>query len=237
MKKIYLDNAATTPLDPKVFLKMKPYFLGKYGNASEFHSLGIEAKKAIEESRENIANFLGAQKDEIYFTSCATESINLSHKGLIEAVISEGTVKKPHVISSQVEHKAVLATLNHLKDQKKIDLSLLTVNKQGRVDLVSLEKHINASTVLISIMYVNNEVGTIEPIKEIGEYIKKVNLKRKNKIYFHSDVTQAIGYLNCKVDSLMVDLLSFSGHKIYGPKGIGVLYVRKATPLIRQIDG
>jgi len=237
MKKIYLDNAATTPVDSKVFNKMKPYFLEKYGNPSEFHKLGIEAKKAIEESRDNIANFLGAQKDEIIFTSCATESINLSHKGLIEAIASQGKVKRPHVISSQIEHKAVLETLNHLENQKMIDLSLVPVNKLGRIDLISLKKQIKTSTVLISIMYVNNEVGTIEPIKEIGEYIKKINKKRKTKIYFHTDATQAINYLDCKVNRLGVDLLSFSGHKIYGPKGIGGLYVRKGTPLVRQIDG
>lgn len=237
MKKIYLDNAATTPVDPKVFVKMKPYFLEKYGNASEFHSMGIEAKKVIESSREIVARFLRAKKDEIFFTSCATESINLSHKGLIEAIIKDGKIKKPHVITSLIEHKAVLETLNHLKNQKKIDLSLVGVDKYGRIDLASLKRQINTNTVLISIMYANNEVGTIEPIKEIGEYIEKINRKRKNKIHFHTDATQAISYLDCNVDTLSVDLLSFSGHKIHAPKGIGVLYLRKGTPLERQMDG
>jgi len=237
MKKIYLDNAATTPVDQRVFTKMKPYFSDKYGNPSEFHKLGIEAKKAVSESREVVASFLGTQKEEIVFTSCATESINLCHKGIIEAIINMGSLKKPHVVSSQIEHKAVLETLNHLKNQGKIDLSLIGVDKCGRIDLVSLKKHIGEDTVLISIMYANNEVGTIEPIQEIGDYIKKLNKKRKNRIYFHTDATQAINYLNCKVNKLGVDMLSFSGHKIYGPKGIGVLYVKKGTPMIRQIDG
>jgi cysteine desulfurase len=237
MKNIYLDNAATTQVDKEVIKEMNKYFTSEYGNPSEFHKLGIGAKKALLDARENIAKFLNAKSEEIFFTSSATESINLSHKGLIEAVINEGKIKKPHVITSSIEHKAVLETLNHLKRQNKISISLIPVNKFGRIDLVSFKKLIKGDTTLVSIMYANNEVGTIEPIKEVGEYLKKINKRRKNKIYFHTDSTQAVNYLDCDVNSLNVDLLSFSGHKINAPKGVGVLYIRENTPIVRQIDG
>lgn len=237
MRKIYLDNSATTPVDKEVFNKMKPYFLEKYGNASEFHKLGRTAKMALEESRKTIADFLGAQKEEIVFTGSATESINLSHKGLVEALLSSSGLKKVHIITSSIEHKAVLETLKHLEEKKEAEITLLPVNKYGRIDLTSLKKAIKTNTVLVSIMYANNEVGTIEPIKEVGDFLKKINKKRKQKIYFHTDATQAINYLDCNVNLLGVDLLSFSGHKIYAPKGIGVLYIRKNTPLTAQMDG
>jgi len=237
MKNIYLDNSATTPVDIKVFQKMKPYFLKSYGNPSEFHKLGMEAKMAMEKSREVISKFLNAKKEEIIFTGSATESINLSHKGLIEALFLSKSVKKPHVITSKIEHKAVLETLKHLEEEKIIDVTYLSVNRFGRIDLVSLKKAIKPSTVLVSVMYVNNEVGTIEPIKEIGEYLNKLNKKRSQRIYFHTDATQATNFLDLDVNKLNVDLLSFSGHKIYAPKGIGVLYKRNGTPLVAQIDG
>lgn len=237
MKNIYLDNSATTPVNIKVFQKMKPYLLKSYGNPSAFHKLGREAKMAIEGSREIISKFLNSKKEEIIFTGSATESINLSHKGLIEALLLSKFIKRPHVITSPIEHKAVLETLKHLKEEKKIDVTYLPVNKFGRINLVSLKKAIKPSTVLVSLMYVNNEVGTIEPIKEIGEYLKKLNKKRSQRIYFHIDTTQATNYLDLDVNELSVDLLSFSGHKIYAPKGIGILYKRTGTPLIAQIDG
>lgn len=237
MKKIYLDNSATTPVDSKVFEKMKPYFSEKYGNASEFHELGRIAKMALEESRKTVADFLGAQKEEIIFTGSATESINLSHKGLVEALLGSSNFKKVHIITSSIEHKAVLETLKHIEKIKQAEVTLLPVNVYGRIDLVSLKKAIKTNTVLVSIMYANNEVGTIEPIKEVGDLLKKINKKRKQRIYFHTDATQAINYLDCNVNFLGVDLLSFSGHKIYAPKGVGILYIRKNTPLVPQMDG
>lgn len=234
MRLVYLDNAATTSTDPEVFKAMKPFFLKKYGNVSEFHRLGREAKKAVEVSRQKLASFLGAEANEIIFTGSATESINLSHKGLIEALQGEFKgKKKPHIITSSIEHKAVLETCQHLESLAKADVTHLSVDSYGRIDLEALEKEIRPETVLVSIIYVNNEVGTIQSIREIGALVKKNN----RKIYFHTDATQAIQYLNCNVDFLNVDLLSLTGHKIYAPKGVGALYVREGVPLARQIDG
>lgn len=239
MKKIYLDNAATTKVDPRVFLAMKPFFLNKYGNASEFHFLGMEAKAAIEEARGQIASFLGADPSEIFFTGSATESINLAHKGLVEALrlTSFAQGKLPHIITSQIEHKAVLETCRHLEKLGSAKISYLPVDRYGVVNIREIKKAIRPETVLISLMYVNNEVGTVEPIKEVGSLIKKINKASHRKIFFHTDATQAIQYFNCRVDHLGVDLLSLTGHKIYGPKGIGILFVRAGTPLVRQIDG
>jgi len=229
MKQIYLDNAATTQVDSKVFLAMKPYFFKKYGNASEPHRMGQEARLAVEQAREKVADFLGVKQEEIIFTSGATESINLAHKGLIEAL----NFKNPHIITSSVEHKAVLETCKYLENKEIATVTYLPVNEYGLVNIQNLEKAITDQTVLVSIMYANNEVGTIQPIKEIGALLKK----QDHKIYFHTDATQAIQYLDCSVDNLGVDLLSFSGHKIYAPKGVGALYIRKGTPLKSQMRG
>jgi cysteine desulfurase len=234
---IYLDNAATTPVDTMVFLAMKPYFLTKYGNASEYHIKGQEARMAIEKSRETISTFLGAHSDELIFTSCATESINLSHKGLLEGFSDDMGHTIPHVITTAIEHKAVLETLKHLVNQGRASVTILPVDKQGMVSIVALKKAIKKETRLVSVMYVNNEVGTIQPIRKIGLLIKALNKNRDNRIYFHTDATQAVQYLNCRTDYLGVDLLSFTGHKIYAPKGIGALYVRQGTPIVRQMDG
>lgn len=243
MKKIYLDNAATTPVSPEIFAAMKPYFMNRFGNASEPHSWGQEARKAIDEAREKIANFFGAKPKEIIFTSCATESINFAHKGLVEAIRNSQFAigKLPHIITSSVEHKAVLETCKHLEKIGWAKVTYLPVDKYGMVDIKDIRRAIKPETVLVSIMYVNNEVGTIKPIAEIGKLIKKINLSRVashlSPIFFHTDATQAIQYLDCNIDKLGVDLLSLSGHKIYAPKGIGALYIRKGTPITRQQDG
>jgi len=241
MKQIYLDNAATTRVDSKVFRAISPYFLSKYGNASEYHVLGMEARKAIETARKRIASFLGDDPSTIFFTGSATESINLSHKGLIETIKTKSSKKKVHIITSLVEHRAVIMTCGHLDSMEQAETTFLPVDSFGKVKLKSLEKTIKNKTVLVSIMYVNNEVGTIQPVREIGNLIRKINQKRKIKnlprIYFHTDATQAIGYLNCDIDYLGVDFLSFTGHKIYAPKGVGVLYARNSSLLIPQIDG
>ena len=240
MKLVYLNNAATTSADPAVFKAMKPYFSKKFGNASEVHSLGREAGKSVEMSRKSIADFLGAGPPEIIFTSCATESINLSHKGLVES-LRIATKTKPHIITSSIEHTAVLETCRHLEELRWVSVTYLPVDKNGLVNLADLEKAIKKETALVSIMYVNNEVGTIQPIEKIGCFLQEKNRSRAksglSKIYFHTDATQAIGYLNCDVDHLGVDFLSFTGHKIHAPKGIGALYARKGTPLVLQMDG
>lgn len=213
---------------------MKPYFCQKYGNASEFHALGQQARGAIEKSRKIMADFLGASHSEIVFTGSATESINLSHKGLIESLVSRSaTEPRPHITTSRIEHKAVLETCQHLEKLGLATVTYLAVNHFGQINLGELKEAIKPETRLVSIIYVNNEVGVIQPIAEIGQLLKTVN----QRIFFHTDATQAIQYLDCDVNKLGVDLLSFTGHKIYAPKGIGVLYKRTGVPLIRQLDG
>lgn len=218
---------------------MLSYFEVKYGNPSEPHDWGVAAKKAVNKARKQVAAVLGAKPDEIVFTSCATESINYSHKGLVENLLKAG--KKLHLITTAIEHKAVLETVGHLQRQKKVEVSYLPVDKYGLVSLVDLNKAIKPETVLVSIMYVNNETGTIEPIREIGKLLEQINQERKikglGKIYFHTDATQAIQYLDCNVKKLGVDLLSLTAHKFYGPKGIGALYVKKGVVLDKLIDG
>ena len=239
MKKVYLDNAATTQVDSQVLATMRPYFGKYFGNASEPHTWGQVARKAIEESRLKLAQFLGAKPKEIIFTSCATESINLAHKGLIESfkVTKFQSDKVPHVITTSIEHKAVLETCKHLQQIGWAKVTYLPVDKYGLVKVADVEKAIRPETVLVSIMYVNNEVGTIEPISKIGEFLRTYNKQHRTKIYFHTDATQAIQYLDCQVDKLGVDLLSLTGHKFYAPKGIGALYIRRGVPLVRQQDG
>lgn len=236
-----MDNAATTVVLPEIVEAMSPYFGQLYGNASEPHSLGVEAKRGVNVAREKIALVLGARPNEILFTSCATESINLAHKGIIEAIKQTNSLTTPHIITSTIEHKAVLETCKHLERLGWVEVTYLPVDKNGLVDIGDIEKEIKDNTVLISIMYVNNEVGTIEPIEVVGNYLREINEERKikglPKIYFHTDATQGVQYLNCNVDKLGVDLLSMTGHKLHAPKGIGVLYLRKGTPMVRQQDG
>lgn len=236
---IYLDNAATTPVNPIVLKTMLPYFSKLYGNPSEFHYLGRQSKIASEKARDKIAKFLNCSTKEIFFTSGATESINLSIKGLIESVSYEfKDGQKPHILTSSIEHKAVLETVEHLRRNNQAEVSYLPVNSQGLVNIGDIRKLINKNTVLISIMYVNNETGTVEPIQTIGKFIRELNNSKKHrKIFFHTDATQATGYFDCNVKDLEVDMLSLSGHKIYAPKGIGVLYKKSTVPITRQLDG
>jgi len=241
MRRIYLDHAATTAVSAEVLKTMKPYFRKHFGNPSEPHQWGRESKVAIEQAREKAAVFLGAKTSEILFTSGATEAINLAHKGLVEVSYKKDSDKIPHIITSSIEHKAVIETCKHLERLKLAKITYLPVDKNGLVKTNDIKKVVKPETLLVSVMYVNNEMGAIQPIKEISKLIKKINLARFNShlppIYFHTDATQAIQYLDCRVAELGVDLLSLSGHKFYAPKGVGLLYFKKGISLIRQQDG
>lgn len=252
MKNIYLDHSATTPVDKAVLDEMLPYFSNKYGNASSIHTFGQTAVAGVDKAREQLANFFDCEIDEIYFTSGATESNNLALKGFVKALEEQGIKKnKMHIITSLVEHDAILEPCIEL-EREGVEITHLQVKRNGEADIEKLEKIIKDNTVLISIMYVNSEVGSIQPIREIGKIIKKINQKRledwkkcrvKNRgekplpIYFHTDATQGVNFLDCSIKRLHVDMLSMSGHKIYGPKGVGALVVKKNTPLKAIIKG
>lgn len=242
MKEHYFDYAATTPVDSKVLEVMIPYFKEKYGNPSSIYNKGQEARLAIEDARERIAKIIGADSSEIIFTSCATESNNLAIMGTSlyqKFQNQEFKNKKLHIITSSIEHHSVLEPIKYLEKNFNFDVTYLPVSKTGIVDLQDVKKAITNFTVLVSIMYANNEIGTIEPIKEISEIIQREKLKRKKEnnnlpIYFHTDTVQAIQYISLNVNHLGLDLLSITGHKFYAPKGIGALYIRRGTKFLPQ---
>lgn len=241
-KRVYLDYAATTPLDSRVFAAMKPYFSQKFGNPSSLHSFGREAGDAVETARKQAADFFGCDPSEIVFTSGATESNNFAVKGTVLAAISRyGKKFKPHIITAQFEHACVLASCKKLEEQGMTDITYINVPADGVVRIEDIKKSIKNNTILISVMYANNEIGTIQPVREIGKIVKAENAKREKnnwpKIAFHTDAVQAVNYLDCNVDSLGADLLTASAHKIYGPKGVGCLYIRRNTPIERIQDG
>ncbi|OIQ08420.1 cysteine desulfurase NifS [Neomoorella thermoacetica] len=221
MRRVYLDHSATTPVRPEVLEAMLPFLKDEaFGNPSTVYSYGREAKKALEEAREKVANLIGARPEEIFFTSGGTEADNLALIGTAAANEKKGR----HIITSSIEHHAVLHTAQYLL-RHGFKVTFLPVTPEGLVRVEDVEKAITDETILISIMHVNNEVGTIQPIKEIGK------LARERGIIFHTDAVQSVGKLPVNVDELGVDLLSASGHKIYGPKGIGCLYIRKGTKI------
>ena len=227
MKKlIYLDNAATTKTAPEVVEAMLPYFTEHYGNPSTVYSLGGESKKAITEARETIANALGAQTEEIYFTAGGSESDNWALKATAEAYKSKGN----HIITTKIEHHAILHTCEWL-EKHGYEITYLPVDENGVVKIDELKKAIRPETILISVMFANNEIGTIQPIKEIGEIAKK------HGVLFHTDAVQAYGQLPINVDELHIDMLSSSGHKLNGPKGIGFLYIRKGVKIRSFVHG
>ena len=225
IKNIYLDYAATTPIREEVLLEMLPYFSEKYGNPGSFHSKGLEAKNALDNARQEIASLLNCSTKEIIFTSGGTESINLAIKGIALA-----NKEKNHIITSKIEHPAVLNSCAYL-EEIGFKVSYLDVDKYGKVNPKDVENSINERTSLVSIMYANNEIGTIEPIKEIAEICKKKG------VLFHTDACQAAGCLNLDIKYLGVDLLTINGSKIYGPKGIGMLYLREGIEIVPLVHG
>jgi len=237
MKKIYLDYAATTPLDPEVIkainLGMKKYF----GNPSSIHSFGQEARKVLENSRKIVASYLNSESDEVIFTSGGSESDNLATSGLIEALPKSNYL--PHIITSEFEHHAVLDTVHELVKNGQAEATFIKPTTNGLITPESIKTAIKKNTALVSIIYVNNEIGTVQPIREIGKLIEAENKNRPKdqRIYFHTDAVQAVEFFKLDVHYLHVDLLTFTAHKIYGPKGTGVLFVKRGTPIKRQIIG
>ncbi len=226
MKKIYLDYAATTPVDPRVVKAMLPYFTEKFGNTMSLHSLGQEAKLALEESREQVANLIGVKSKEIIFTSSATESNNLALKGVAFANKNKGK----HIIISQIEHPCIIESANWLENQG-FKITRLPVDKYGLINLKNLKKTIRKDTILVSLIHASNEIGTIQPIGEIGK------ICREKGVYFHTDAAQSFGKISIDVNKMNVDLLTASSHKIYGPKGAACLFVKEKTKIEPFLHG
>ncbi len=224
---IYLDNAATTKTAPEVVEAMLPYFTETYGNASSIYAIGAESKKAITEAREKAAKVIGARPDDIYFTAGGSESDNWALKATFEAFSGKGN----HIITTKIEHHAILHTCEYLEKYRGARITYLDVDENGLVDLEQLKASITPETILISVMFANNEIGTIQPVKEIG------TIAEEHGVLFHTDAVQAFGQVPIDVDEMNIDMLSMSAHKINGPKGIGFLYIRKGVKIRSFIHG
>ena len=226
-RRLYMDYSATTPVKQEVVDAMMPYFTETFGNASSFHGFGRDAKNVLDKSRAQVASLINAKPNEIYFTAGGTESDNWA----IEGVAFANKAKGNHIITSKIEHHAVLHTCEYLEKHHGFEVTYLDVDAEGRIRVEDVENAIKDNTILITIMFANNEVGTIQPIKEIGEIAKK------HKVIFHTDAVQAAGNIHIDVKELNVDLMSMSSHKIYGPKGIGALYIKTGTKLHTFVHG
>jgi len=226
MRRIYLDHAATTPTRPEVVKAMLPYFTDAFGNPSSIYSYGQEARGAVEEARTKVAELIGARGEEIIFTSGGTEADNHALKGVAYANERKGN----HIITTSIEHHAVMEVCKFL-ERRGFKITYLPVDEYGLVDPDDVKRAITDKTILISVMHANNQVGTIEPVEEIGK------IAREAGVYFHTDAVQTLGHIPVNVDKLKVDLLAISAHKFYGPKGVGVLYVRKGTRLVSLMHG
>ena len=224
--KIYMDNAATTPVHDEVLAAMLPYFKENYGNASGLYTIAKISKKALEGARKTVAEAIGANPEEIFFTGSGTESDNMAIRGVAEALRERGN----HIITSAIEHHAVLHTCEYL-EKHGFEVTYLPVDPYGKIDMKELTEAIRPETILISIMFANNEIGTIQPVEEIGK------LAREKNILFHTDAVQAVGHVAIDVSAMQIDLLSMSGHKLGAPKGVGALYVKKQVPMIPLIHG
>ncbi|EKQ53763.1 MULTISPECIES: cysteine desulfurase NifS [unclassified Clostridium] len=226
MKNVYMDYSATTFVKPEVLEEMLPYFTEKFGNPSSFYGISRETKRAIDNAREQVAKALNCLPDEIYFTGGGSEADNWAIKGIASAHKNKGN----HIITTKIEHHAVLHTCEYL-EKNGFDVTYLDVDEEGFINLEDLKNAITDKTILVSIMFANNEIGTIQPIKEIGE------ICREKKVYFHTDAVQAVGNVPVDVKEMNIDMLSLAGHKIYGPKGIGVLYIKKGIKIDNLVHG
>ena len=227
MKRIFLDHAATTPVHPEVVKAMLPYFTGAFGNPSSIYSYGQEAKVAVEKVRAKVAGFIGAKSEEVIFTGGGTEADNFALKGIALANEHKGN----HIITTSIEHHAVIETCKFLERRGGFKVTYLPVDGYGLVDPQEVKKAITNKTILVSVMNANNEIGTIQPIAEISKYVKEAG------ILFHTDAVQTVGHIPVNVDELGIDLLSISAHKLYGPKGVGALYIRKGTRISPFVHG